>query len=53
MPLPGTPFDTKKRTISGEGMSGSLASDHLVRAYHHTYGLPVTLSNCSNNYGPL
>lgn len=27
-------------------------SDHLVRAYHHTYGLPVTLSNCSNNYGP-
>ena len=28
------------------------ASDHLVRAYHHTYGLPVTLSNCSNNYGP-
>jgi dTDP-glucose 4,6-dehydratase len=28
------------------------ASDHLVRAYHHTYGLPVVLSNCSNNYGP-
>jgi dTDP-glucose 4,6-dehydratase len=28
------------------------ASDHLVRAYHHTYGLQVTLSNCSNNYGP-
>lgn len=28
------------------------ASDHLVRAYHRTYGLPVTLSNCSNNYGP-
>ena len=28
------------------------ASDHLVRAYHATYGLPVTLSNCSNNYGP-
>jgi len=28
------------------------ASDHLVRAYHHTYGLPVTTSNCSNNYGP-
>ena len=28
------------------------ASDHLVMAYHHTYGLPVTLSNCSNNYGP-
>jgi dTDP-glucose 4,6-dehydratase len=28
------------------------ASDHLVRAYYHTYGLPVTTSNCSNNYGP-
>ncbi|MEP2600992.1 MAG: GDP-mannose 4,6-dehydratase, partial [Paraglaciecola sp.] len=28
------------------------ASDHLVRAYHHTYGLEVTSSNCSNNYGP-
>ena len=28
------------------------ASDHLVRAYHRTYSLPVTLSNCSNNYGP-
>jgi len=28
------------------------ASDHLVRAYHHTYGLPVVTSNCSNNYGP-
>jgi dTDP-glucose 4,6-dehydratase len=28
------------------------ASDHLVRAYHHTYGLPATISNCSNNYGP-
>jgi dTDP-glucose 4,6-dehydratase len=28
------------------------ASDHLVRAYYHTYGLPVTISNCSNNYGP-
>lgn len=29
------------------------ASDHLVRAYHHTYGLAVTTSNCSNNYGPF
>jgi dTDP-glucose 4,6-dehydratase len=28
------------------------ASDHLVRAWHHTYGLPVVLTNCSNNYGP-
>ncbi len=28
------------------------ASDHLVRAYHHTYGLPAIITNCSNNYGP-
>ena len=28
------------------------SSDHLVRAFHHTYGLPVVISNCSNNYGP-
>jgi dTDP-glucose 4,6-dehydratase len=28
------------------------ASDHLVRAWHHTYGLPIVVSNCSNNYGP-
>jgi dTDP-glucose 4,6-dehydratase len=33
--------------------SASKASaDHLVRAYYHTYGLPITISNCSNNYGP-
>jgi dTDP-glucose 4,6-dehydratase len=29
------------------------AADHLVRAWHHTYGLPVTITNCSNNYGPF
>ena len=28
------------------------SSDHFVRAYHHTYGLPILISNCSNNYGP-
>ena len=28
-------------------------SDHLIRAYHHTYGLPTVTTNCSNNYGPL
>ncbi|HPM73818.1 MAG TPA: GDP-mannose 4,6-dehydratase, partial [Spirochaetales bacterium] len=28
------------------------SSDHLVQAYHHTYGMPITLTNCSNNYGP-
>ena len=32
--------------------SSKAASDHLVRAWHHTYGLPVITSNCSNNYGP-
>ena len=31
--------------------SSKASSDHLVRAYHHTYGLPITISNCSNNYG--
>ena len=29
------------------------SSDHLVRAYHHTYGMPVLTTNCSNNYGPF
>jgi dTDP-glucose 4,6-dehydratase len=32
--------------------SSKASSDHLVRAYHHTYKLPVVVSNCSNNYGP-
>jgi dTDP-glucose 4,6-dehydratase len=32
--------------------SSKASSDHLVRAYHHTYQLPIVLSNCSNNYGP-
>jgi len=32
--------------------SSKAASDHLVRAWHHTYGLPVLMTNCSNNYGP-
>jgi dTDP-glucose 4,6-dehydratase len=32
--------------------SSKAASDHFVRAWHHTYGLPVVVSNCSNNYGP-
>ncbi|KKR08586.1 MAG: dTDP-glucose 4,6-dehydratase [Parcubacteria group bacterium GW2011_GWC2_39_14] len=32
--------------------SSKAASDHLVRAYYHTFGLPITISNCSNNYGP-
>lgn len=39
--LPNSPYSASKA-----------ASDHIVRAYHHTYGLNVTTSNCSNNYGP-
>jgi dTDP-glucose 4,6-dehydratase len=35
-----------------ETSASKAASDHLVRAYHHTYGLPVLTTNCSNNYGP-
>ncbi len=40
--LPNSPYSASKA-----------GSDHLVRAYGHTYGLPVTISNCSNNYGPF
>ncbi|MGO8693370.1 MAG: dTDP-glucose 4,6-dehydratase [Rectinemataceae bacterium] len=42
-----TPYDPRSPYSASKA-----GSDHLVRAYHHTYGLPVTLSNCSNNYGP-
>jgi dTDP-glucose 4,6-dehydratase len=42
-----TPYDP-----SSPYSASKAGSDHLVRAYHRTYGLPVTLSNCSNNYGP-
>jgi dTDP-glucose 4,6-dehydratase len=42
-----TPYDPRSPYSASKA-----ASDHLVMAYHHTYGLPVTLSNCSNNYGP-
>ena len=41
-----TPYDPRSPYSSSKA-----SSDHLVRAYHHTYGLPVVLSNCSNNYG--
>jgi dTDP-glucose 4,6-dehydratase len=48
-----TPFTEKTPYDPSSPYSASKASsDHLVRAYHRTYGLPVTLSNCSNNYGP-
>jgi len=43
-----TPYDPRSPYSASKA-----ASDHLVRAYYHTYGLPVTLSNCSNNYGPF
>ncbi len=42
-----TPYDPRSPYSASKA-----SSDHLVRAYHHTYGLPVVLSNCSNNYGP-
>ena len=42
-----TPYDPRSPYSSSKA-----SSDHLVMAYHHTYGLPVTLSNCTNNYGP-
>jgi dTDP-glucose 4,6-dehydratase len=42
-----TPYDPRSPYSASKA-----ASDHLVMAWHHTYGLPVTLSNCSNNYGP-
>ncbi|SFW30042.1 dTDP-glucose 4,6-dehydratase [Nitrosovibrio sp. Nv17] len=46
-------FDETHRYEPNSPYSASkAASDHLVRAYHHTYGLPVLTSNCSNNYGP-
>ena len=47
------PFTEKTPYAPNSPYSASkAASDHLVRAYHHTYGLPVTITNCSNNYGP-
>lgn len=47
------PFNEKTPYQPRSPYSASKAgSDHLAQAYYHTYGLPVTLSNCSNNYGP-
>ncbi len=42
-----TPYDPRSPYSASKA-----SSDHLVRAYYHTYGLPVSISNCSNNYGP-
>ncbi len=44
--------ETASYAPSSPYAASKAASDHLVRAYGHTYGLPYTLSNCSNNYGP-
>lgn len=43
-----TPYDPRSPYSASKA-----ASDHLVRAWHETYGLPIVLSNCSNNYGPF
>lgn len=43
-----TPYDPRSPYSASKA-----GSDHLVRAYFHTYGLPITLTNCSNNYGPF
>jgi dTDP-glucose 4,6-dehydratase len=49
----GAPFSEGNRYEPNSPYSASkAASDHLVRAWHHTYGLPVLTTNCSNNYGP-
>lgn len=43
-----TPYNPKSPYAASKA-----SSDHLVRVYHHTYGLPITISNCSNNFGPF
>ena len=52
---PGAPAFTETHAYAPNSpySASKAASDHLVRAWHHTYGLPVLTSNCSNNYGPL
>jgi dTDP-glucose 4,6-dehydratase len=54
LPLEGGLFTEETSYAPSSPYSASkAASDHLVMAWHHTYGLPVVLSNCSNNYGPF
>jgi len=52
---PGAPAFTESHAYEPNSpyAASKAASDHLVRAWHHTYGLPVLTSNCSNNYGPF
>lgn len=45
--------ETTRYDPSSPYSASKAASDHLVRAYHRTYGMPVKITNCSNNYGPL
>jgi dTDP-glucose 4,6-dehydratase len=45
-------LETNRYEPNSPYSASKAASDHLVRAYHHTYGLPVLTTNCSNNYGP-
>jgi len=53
LPAEAPAFSETHRYEPNSPYSASKASsDHLVRAYHHTYGLPVLTTNCSNNYGP-
>ncbi len=53
LPKDDAPFNELNRYEPNSPYSASkAASDHLVRAWHHTYGLPVLTTNCSNNYGP-
>lgn len=48
------PFDENNQYLPNSPYSASkAASDHLVRAWHHTYGIPVLTTHCSNNYGPF
>ena len=51
---PGAPAFTETHVYQPNSpySASKAASDHLVRAWHHTYGLPVVTTNCSNNYGP-
>ena len=53
--LPGEPAfaETHRYEPNSPYSASKAASDHLVRAWHHTYGLPVLTTNCSNNYGPF
>jgi dTDP-glucose 4,6-dehydratase len=45
-------LETRRYEPNSPYSASKAASDHLVRSYHHTYGLPVLTTNCSNNYGP-